>query len=126
MLSWLRRNAVNDVDLSMVANDNDRRILEVLRRRGDTLRNARHVMFHFYRLPGDERATPVVFAPLAQEATALGLRIREQRHDALVLETEQTMTPDMVNAARRLMEDWAEAHGVAFDGWETALAVKRR
>jgi hypothetical protein len=83
-------------------------------------------MYYFYRYDRDKRPAVEVFAPLAKEAVGLGLRINTQDDEVLILECEQSMVPEMVNAARRLMDDWAQTYEVDFDGWQAAACVPGR
>lgn len=128
MFGWFGKKAQvrAPMDLSGVADEKDRKILETLARFGDPLSPPRHTMYYFYRFETDLRPAGEVFAPIAAEAAGLGLRINKQDNDTLILECEQSMVPEMVNAARRLMDGWALSYDVVFDGWQAAACVPGR
>jgi hypothetical protein len=106
------------MDLTVLANADDRRILGLLAAQGDPLRPARHTRFYFHPRSGDDEDQTNRFTALSEESMEIGFRVGEQRPDLLVLEIDQSMDVDVVNAARRLMEHWAEVHSLEFDGWE--------
>jgi hypothetical protein len=117
MLSALKaKPKAKSVDLSDVGNADDRRILSLLAAQGDALLPARHTRFYFNPIKGEEATAD--FSVLVEEATDMGFKVGEQRPDMLILEIEQSMSVEVVNAARRLMEHWAEIHAVDYDGWE--------
>ena len=119
MLALLQRKSKPQaMDLTVLTNADDRRILGLLAAQGDPLRPARHTRFYFHPQAGDESDLTDRFTALAEEGMEIGFRVGEQRPDLLVLEIEQSMDVDVVNAARRLMEHWAQIHSLEFDGWE--------
>lgn len=119
MLAMLQRKPkVPQMDLSTLNHADDRRILGLLAAQGDPLRPTRHTRFYFHPLKGEEGDSTSRFSALSEEAMDIGFRIGDQRPDLLVLEIDQSMEIEVVNAARRLMEHWAEIHAVEFDGWE--------
>lgn len=108
--------------LDAVAHPDDRRILGLLAAQGDPLQPARHTRFYFYARKDDQDAAFERLADLGREALGLGFKVAEQRADAVILETEQSMAVDVVNAARALMEHWADSYRLEFDGWECRVA----
>ncbi|MBU6406371.1 MAG: ribonuclease E inhibitor RraB [Alphaproteobacteria bacterium] len=119
MLALLQRKSKPQaMDLTVLANADDRRILGLLAAQGDPLRPARHTRFYFHPRSGDDEDQTNRFTALSEESMEIGFRVGEQRPDLLVLEIDQSMDVDVVNAARRLMEHWAEVHSLEFDGWE--------
>jgi hypothetical protein len=109
------------VDLGGVEHPGDLEVLKQLVKKGDGLVQPRHSRFYFYKRKGDMRLVCERFDQLASEASEVGFRVSEKREDALVLEVEQSMDVNVVNAARRLLDDLAERYEVEFDGWECQL-----
>jgi len=119
MLALLQRKSKSEaMDLTALTNADDRRILGLLAAQGDPLRPARHTRFYFHPRAGDDSDMTDRFTALAEEGMEIGFRVGEQRPDLLVLEIDQSMDVEVVNAARRLMEHLADVHGLEFDGWE--------
>jgi hypothetical protein len=119
MLAMLQRKPkAQAMDLGALTNPDDRRILGLLAAQGDPLRPARHTRFYFHPGKAEDADPAESFNALVEEAMEIGFRVGEQRPDAVVLEIDQSMDVEVVNAARRLMEHWAQVHGLEFDGWE--------
>ncbi len=119
MLAMLQRKPkAQAMDLGALTNADDRRILGLLAAQGDPLRAARHTRFYFHPGHGEGADTVEAFNTLVEEAMEIGFRVGEQRPDLLVLEVDQSMDVEVVNAARKLMEHWAQVHALEFDGWE--------
>lgn len=119
MLALLQRKPkAPAMDLGALTNADDRRILGLLAAQGDALRTPRHTRFYFHPGKVNDAEATEGFNALVEEAMEMGFRVGEQRPDAVVLEIDQSMDVEVVNAARKLMEHWADVHGLEFDGWE--------
>jgi Regulator of ribonuclease activity B len=119
MLAMLQRKPkAPAMDLGALTNADDRRILGLLAAQGDPLGPARHTRFYFHPSKTEDADPVHAFNALVEEAMEIGFRVGEQRPDMVILEIDQSMDVEVVNAARRLMEHWAQVHGLEFDGWE--------
>jgi hypothetical protein len=112
--------------LSAVADSRDRAILAALVERGDRLTEARPIRFVFWRYASDMRGSGPALDPLARAAEAAGYRVADRMESSIALEIEQALAPELVNARRALMLDWARRFKIDFRGWECAAVAAKR